>query len=112
MSPSKVSTIEWDKFYNIIDGKHRLAKSAHNGVNPATSEKLWDCPIATQQDVDDAVDSATKAFKSWSRVPLEKRKEHLNKFAELLASYEQEFTDLMCKETGKPVSYARLGSWQ
>lgn len=43
MSPSKVSNIEWDKFYNIVDGKHRLAKSNHQGINPATGEKLWDC---------------------------------------------------------------------
>jgi hypothetical protein len=42
MSPSKVPSIVFDKFYNIVDGKQRGADSYRNGVNPATKEKLWD----------------------------------------------------------------------
>jgi acyl-CoA reductase-like NAD-dependent aldehyde dehydrogenase len=38
-------------------------------ADPATGEKLWDVPIANQQDVDDAVVSAQKAFEKWSQVP-------------------------------------------
>jgi hypothetical protein len=41
MSPSKVSNVEWDKFYNVVDGKTRLSKNVHHGVNPATAEELW-----------------------------------------------------------------------
>ena len=47
MSPSKVPTIVFDKFYNIIDGKQRSADSFRNGVNPATKEKLWDVCLMT-----------------------------------------------------------------
>ena len=104
MSPSKVSNISFDTFSNIVDGKPRGAKQSHQGINPVTGEKLWDVPIAVQQDVDDAVASAEKAFKTWSREPMEKRKDLLQKFCDLYMQYNDEFTTLLCKETGKPVS--------
>jgi len=103
MSPSKVSTIDFTTFHNIVNGEKRGSSESHHGINPATGEKLWAVPIANQQDVDDAVKAASKAFKSWSQVPFEKRKEHLSKFADLFASYESEFTELLYKENGKPV---------
>lgn len=103
MAPSKVSKISWDTFHNIIDGKQRGSKSTHNGIDPTTGEKLWDVPIANQQDVNDAVAAATKAFKSWSQTPFEKRKEMLVAYSDIVSSYKQEMTDLLCKETGKPV---------
>lgn len=104
MSPSKVSTISFDTFYNVVDGKNRGAKASHQGINPVTGEKLWDVPVATKEDLDDAVTSAEKAFKTWSQTPIEKRKELLKKYCELYMSYKDELTDLLCKETGKPVS--------
>lgn len=106
MSPSKVSTIAWDEFHNIVDGKSRGGKEKHYGVNPATTEQLWPVPIGNQQDVDDAVASADKAFETWSETPFEKRKELLRKFKELYLSYADEMTDLLCAETGKPRQFA------
>lgn len=103
MSPSKVNTIRFDEFYNIVDNKPRSAKEKHQGVNPSTGEKLWDVPIGTQQDVDDAVIAAQKAFETFRYTPVEKRKEYLRKFKDAYLSYVDEMTDLMCQETGKPV---------
>lgn len=103
MSPSKVSTIDFTTFHNIVNGEKRGSSNSHHGINPATGEELWPVPIANQQDVDDAVKAASKAFKSWSQVPFGKRKEYLTKFADLFASYESEFTEILYKENGKPV---------
>lgn len=103
MSPSKVSNISFTSFSNIVDGKPRSSDKFHQGVNPVNGQKLWDVPIATQQDVDDAVASAEKAFESWSQVPIEKRKESLQKYCDLYSSYSEEMTDLLVQETGKPV---------
>ena len=103
MSPSKVSTISWDSFHNTVDGQPRGSKNKHRGINPATGEELWEVPIGNQQDVDDAVASAQKAFESWSQVPIEKRKEYLQKFLDHYMSYADELIDLECQETGKPV---------
>jgi acyl-CoA reductase-like NAD-dependent aldehyde dehydrogenase len=107
MSPSKVSTIKFDEFYNIVDGKQRSAQAFHNGIDPTTGQKNWDVPIATQEDVNDAVAAGQKAFKTWSQTPIEKRKDLMKKFIDLYGSYEKEFTDLLCKETGKPRAFAQ-----
>lgn len=106
MSPSKVSTLEFEKFYNIVDAKQRTSKNLHHGINPATGEELWDLPIATEQDLNDAVVAAKKAFPAWRDTPVEKRKELLLKFADLFSQHSEEFTDLLCKETGKPRKFA------
>jgi len=109
MSPSKVSSISWDTFHNTVDGKPRGGKAKHHGVNPATGEELWEVPIGNQQDIDDAVASAQKAFETWSQVPLEKRKSTLQKFCDLYMSHADEMIDLLCEETGKPVSQCHSG---
>jgi acyl-CoA reductase-like NAD-dependent aldehyde dehydrogenase len=104
MSPSKVSAIDFEKFYNIIDGKQRSSDDIHHGVNPTSGQELWDVPIGSEKDLNDAVAVAKKAFPTWRDTPLEKRKELLLKFADLVQNYSEEFTTLLCKESGKPVS--------
>ncbi|KAB8446257.1 hypothetical protein FH972_025238 [Carpinus fangiana] len=106
MSPSKVSTLDFTTFHNIIDGKTRGSNSTHQGIDPTTKAKLWDVPIGTQQDVNDAVESATKAFKTWSQVPMKQRQAKILEFLDLWGQYEKEFTDLLCRETGKPRIFA------
>ncbi|EMC98656.1 hypothetical protein BAUCODRAFT_30926 [Baudoinia panamericana UAMH 10762] len=106
MSPSKVSTITFDSFHNIVDGQQRGGKEKHHGVNPATGEELWEVPVGSQQDVDDAVTSAQKAFESWSQETVERRKELLQKYCDHYMSYSDEMTDLLCAETGKPRQFA------
>lgn len=58
MSPSRVANIEFDKFYNIIDGKQRGAASTRNGINPATKENLWEVSIWSQLYSDYVADKA------------------------------------------------------
>ncbi|KAF2483757.1 aldehyde dehydrogenase domain-containing protein [Neohortaea acidophila] len=106
MSPSKVASVKFDEFYNIIDGKQRPAKQQHYGVNPATGEKLWAVPVGTQQDVDDAVVSAQRAYEKFRFVPIEKRKELLVKFKDLYMAHVDEMTELLKKENGKPHQFA------
>lgn len=108
MSPSKVSTIKWDEFSNIINGQLRSGKSQHYGTNPATGEKLWPVPIASQKDVDEAVEAAQTAFESFRNTSLAERKEMLGKFKDALLANSDEMTELLCAETGKPKSVAEI----
>lgn len=103
MSPSKVSSIKWDEFSNIINGQLRSSKKQHHGVNPVTGEDLWPVPIGTQQDVDEAVKVAQTAFESFRNTSLAERKEMIQKFKDALAANAEEMTELLCNETGKPV---------
>jgi len=108
MSPSKISTVKFDEFYNIINGQQRSAKDQHFGVNPATGDKLWPVPIGTQKDVDEAVDVARNAFESWRNTSLDERKDKLAKYKDILAVHADEMTTLLCQETGKPQMIARI----
>ncbi|KAI9817231.1 MAG: hypothetical protein M1827_001344 [Pycnora praestabilis] len=104
---TKSSAMDFTTFHNIIDGKPRGAKHCHNGINPATKEKLWDVPIATKEDVNDAVEAAQRAFPSWSQTPFEERARLVTQFADAYAEHEKEFTDLMVEECGKPRQFAK-----
>lgn len=60
-------------------------------------------PLDSEQDLDDAVEAARRAFPAWSAVELDARKEFINKYINLLDSFTDEFVTLLRKETGKPV---------
>ena len=68
-----MAQVDFVVFNNIVDGQKRGAEKSYYGINPATEERLFDAPVATESDLNDAVDSAQKAFPSWSRTPYEKR---------------------------------------
>lgn len=95
--------MDFTTFSNIIDGKPRGADISYHGINPSTEDKLWDVPCATEEDLNDAVTSARKAFPSWSNTPFEKRCELVRQYAEAFVAEEEGFTELLMKETGKPV---------
>lgn len=91
-------------FANIVNGKPRSGTSFYHGTNPSTREKLCDVPVATPEDLNDAVQAAQAAFKSWSVLAIEDRRRVCLQFGELYKSHLQEFDDLVTKECGKPVS--------
>ena len=91
-------------FSNVIDGKPRGSKASYHGINPATEEPLFEVPCATRGDLDHSVKAAQKAFPSWSQIPFEERCNLAKRYAEAFLAYEDDFTELLMKETGKPVS--------
>ncbi len=106
MSPSKVTTVDFGTYQNTVNGELRGGKNVYHGINPSTKEELWPVPVATTQDVEDAVKAANAAFPAWSRTPFEKRVEMIKKYQELYNGYEKELTDLITKECGKPRQFA------
>lgn len=92
-------------FYNTINGENRIRANVHRGVDPRTEKELWDAPIASVEDLDEAVAAAEKALKTWSRSTIEERKEVLTKMAEKLKEHAAEIEEIVKLETGKSVSY-------
>jgi acyl-CoA reductase-like NAD-dependent aldehyde dehydrogenase len=90
-----------------------VCRTNASSADPVTGEKLWDVPIATQQDVDDAVVSAQKAFEKFRYTEMSERKKLLQKIKDQYMSHVDEIAELLIKETGKPVSilFAHKVDW-
>ncbi|KAJ5610225.1 hypothetical protein N7510_006944 [Penicillium lagena] len=98
--------LNFEIFYNVVDGKHRASDKTTFSVDPSTESKLWDVPVASAQDVEDAVRSANEAFKTWSVTPFEERLDKISQWKELYKSYIEDFTKLLMAECGKPRAVA------
>ncbi|WP_436373945.1 CoA-acylating methylmalonate-semialdehyde dehydrogenase [Cytobacillus sp. BC1816] len=88
---------------NFINGEWVDANTEKFEVvpNPATGEELARTPISTREDVDNAVQAAKEAFKTWSKTPVPKRARVLFKYQQLLVDNWDELAKLITQENGK-----------
>jgi acyl-CoA reductase-like NAD-dependent aldehyde dehydrogenase len=93
------------KFFNIINGEKRSSEQFHQVTDPRTEEPLWDVPVATTKDLDEAVEVAQKALKTWGKSTLAERSEALRKMAEAFQANKEELYEILMKETGKSASF-------
>ena len=89
------------QFFNIIDGKARGAKESHQSIDPRTEEPLWDAPLASTQDLDDAVAAARRAFKTWKNSTQAERQEKIEAAARCAEDNMDLLTGILMRETGK-----------
>ncbi|KAK8134868.1 hypothetical protein PG984_006880 [Apiospora sp. TS-2023a] len=89
------------EFFNVIGGGPRSAKESHQVEDPRTEAALWDSPIASAQDLDDAVEAGHAAFKTWGRSTLAERAGVLNAVAKVLYDNDELLTSILMRETGK-----------
>ncbi|KAK9241575.1 putative betaine aldehyde dehydrogenase, chloroplastic [Lipomyces tetrasporus] len=83
-------TVSFEKFYNIVKNENIIAKG-----------------LATERDLDEAAIAANKAFKAWSKLPLQTRA--METFADGLEKHKGDLADLLHKEIGKPTVVQVLG---
>ncbi|KAI4595436.1 hypothetical protein KJ359_006781 [Pestalotiopsis sp. 9143b] len=80
----------------------------HHGIDPSTRKPLWDVPVASQSDLDEAISASRNAFTSWSKTSWESRREKLLQAREILLENKVKMAELLTKEVGKPISFAHL----
>lgn len=71
-------------------------------IDPSTGKPLADIHSASLPDIDSAIDSASKAFRSWSLTPPIARSRILLKAVHLLRERNDEIAKLETVDTGKP----------
>lgn len=87
------------------DGKIQMASgSVFRSIDPSTAQPLADIHAASQPDVDSAIESARKAFPSWSTTPPVARSRILLKAVQLLRERNDEIARTETQDTGKPFS--------
>ena len=92
-----------EKLKIFINGEYRLSETEDyvEVLNPSTGEVDGLSPCATKKEVEESIEVAHEAFKSWSRVPVIKRTHILHKVRTLLIERMDELTMLCAREHGK-----------
>lgn len=81
-------------------------REMRDNVNPATEEVISCFPMATEADVEAAVDAAYEAQKSWEKVPAIERANYLMELVELLKENQELLARTTSEEMGKPLAQA------
>lgn len=76
-------------------------------INPATEEVISQVPKATVEDVENAVDAAYEAQKSWAKVPAIERAGYLMELAQLVKDNAEMFAQTNTAEMGKTIAQSR-----
>ncbi|KAF3401909.1 Aldehyde dehydrogenase 5 [Penicillium rolfsii] len=105
-----------DTFHNVINNELTSTAVTRHGINPATKKPNPDVPIATQEDLDKAVQAARAAFKTWSKTSFEERRAALLAYADAIDANSDGFAKTLTMEQGKPLTQAadevaRAGAW-
>ncbi len=74
-------------------------------INPATGKVFAEAPDCSKSELDDAMDAAERAFRTW-RSDEKARREGLQRAAEAIMNAQSELAALLTAEQGKPLSAA------
>ncbi|KAH7335022.1 Aldehyde/histidinol dehydrogenase [Rhizoctonia solani] len=95
-------------YTHIIDGKVVTSPGKMSVINPASLQNIAEVPVATKEQLDEAVFAARKAFPAWSAKSQEERAEVLLKMALVIEDNMQEYKRILTSEQGKTVRDAEL----
>ncbi|MFY0758005.1 NAD-dependent succinate-semialdehyde dehydrogenase [Metabacillus dongyingensis] len=88
-----------------INGKWKVAQSKErmSVYNPANLEIIGEVAFGGANDVKEAIQAASAAYKSWKKTSADEKSRYLNKISSLLKSMEEELAVTITKEMGKPL---------
>src|ERR1700712_5472134 len=103
-----VRAVEAPTVKMLLDGKFIESKSTewHDVVNPATQEVLAQVPFATDAEIEAAIASAARAYKSWKNTPLAARARIMLKLQALVREHMSRIAKTLSAEQGKTVADA------
>jgi succinate-semialdehyde dehydrogenase/glutarate-semialdehyde dehydrogenase len=101
----------------FIDGSWRAGEDRDHFtvINPVTGSGIAELPLATDADLDEALDAAGRSWPEWRSTDVEKRAAILHKAADLLRERAEHIGRILTQEQGKIFPEARaevLGSAQ
>lgn len=85
-----------------IGGRSVTAQDTAPVYNPATTEVIAHVPVASSDQLDEAVAAAQAAFPGWSATPLAERQAVVSAIGDRLEAHAEEFLALLTAEQGKP----------
>ncbi|MDR1596945.1 MAG: CoA-acylating methylmalonate-semialdehyde dehydrogenase [Treponema sp.] len=93
----------------FINGSFRESKTEKysDAYDPSTGEVIARVPACTAQEIDDAIDAASRAFPPWAETPVLKRVDILYRLRTMLANQMDDLTLMVATENGKTWEEAR-----
>ena len=92
---------------NFINNLFKKGEVTHKVYDKFTGEVLGEVPVAQLQDIEDSISGNLRAFEIMKNYPAGIRAGFLEKIHSLLKEQKEDFSRLIAKEAGKPISYAR-----
>lgn len=95
---------------NYINGKWQKSTATEHldVINPTTAELLGKVPLSPKSEVNEATESATKAFKSWRHTPASERVQFLFLLKYLLEENLEDIARTITFECGKTLVESRI----
>ncbi|MBS1982699.1 MAG: CoA-acylating methylmalonate-semialdehyde dehydrogenase [Bdellovibrionales bacterium] len=102
------------KVPNLINGEFVQSQTKHFGsvINPATQEVIAEVPFSTSTEMEQAVQAAATAFKTWKEVPTPERARFVMKYTHLLKQNQDELAKILAQENGKTFADAQGDVWR
>lgn len=98
----------------LINGEfvHSSSDTFIDVTNPANNSVIAKAPVATDNEVEAAIESAAKAFETWKDVPVTERARLMMRYQALLKEHHDELATLLASETGKTFDDAKGDVWR
>ena len=101
--------MNFDADYTMtINGKAVSSGKLFDVVNPATGEVFAKAPDCSREQLDEAVNAARFAFKTWRKVPIDERQATLRKAADVVLQNSDALARLFVQEQGRPYEGALM----
>lgn len=94
------------EFKMLINGELVSGAKTFPVINPATEEVVGHVPQVEPQQIEQVINGADEAFKTWSKMSLATRSELILKYADVLEQHKEEIVDILISESGKPYENA------
>lgn len=89
---------------HFINGDWQIGQAhAMQSIDPAKNHVIWQGNAASETQVNNAVTAARDAFPAWASFSFEQRLGYVKRYGELLTENKSEFSQIIAKETGKPL---------
>ena len=97
----------YEKFGQFIDNKWFQSKETYDVINPSTEEVLGSASKASNEQVNQAIQSAAKGFLSWKKTQAWERSKKIRKIADLIRERKDVIAKWISLEVGKPFTQAQ-----
>jgi len=100
--------VEYPELQLYVAGHWRSGRETIPVLNPADESVIGALPVATREDLDDALEAAVAGFRVWSRTAPTKRAETILRAVALIKERTEQIAHAITLEHGKPIGQSRL----